>query len=83
MSIPSNRPLRVLFLCTGNSARSQMAETVLNRQGAGPFEAQSAGSQPAERVNPARHLMLEESGLFWTGHPPRASTAWSGSRGTL
>jgi protein-tyrosine-phosphatase len=69
-STPS-RPFRVLFLCTGNSARSQIAEAILNRLGAGRFVAESAGSQPAPRVNPLAVEALRESGITWAGHPPR------------
>lgn len=62
----------MLFVCTGNSARSQMAEAVLNRKGRGNFEAHSAGSAPAARVNPLAVDALGEAGLEWGGRPPRS-----------
>ena len=48
----NERPLNVLFLCTHNSARSVIAECVMNRLGMGKFKGYSAGSQPSGRVHP-------------------------------
>jgi arsenate reductase len=59
----SLRPFNVLFLCTGNSARSIMAEAILDKAGSGQFRAYSAGSQPKDRVHPETLRLLQSLGF--------------------
>ncbi len=59
---PAERPIRVLFVCTGNSARSIMAEASLRRHGGDRFEVFSAGTEP-RGVNPLTLQVLAEAGI--------------------
>jgi arsenate reductase (thioredoxin) len=63
----ADQPFNVLFLCTGNSARSIIAEAILNKLGAGRFRAYSAGSHPKGKVHPETLRLLQSLGYDTSG----------------
>jgi arsenate reductase len=65
-------PLKILALCTGNAARSQIAEALLTTLGAGRVEATSAGTRPASRVHPGAIDLLARHGIEWEGRAPKS-----------
>jgi arsenate reductase len=71
--MPADRVYNVLFLCTGNSARSIIGEAVLNHVGAGRFRGFSAGSAPKGEVNPMALAVLRDTGIATEG---LRSKAW-------
>ncbi|MDD2877588.1 MAG: arsenate reductase ArsC [Acidiphilium sp.] len=70
----TGKPLNVLFLCTGNSARSIMAERLIERWGQGNFRGFSAGSHPKGTVHPLALRIMEEAGLPTDG---LSSKSWN------
>jgi arsenate reductase len=70
---------RVLVLCTGNSARSQMAEGLINAQLADRFVAQSAGTQPAGYVHPQAIAALREIGIDISDHRSKSTDEFKGT----
>jgi arsenate reductase len=63
----AREPYKILFLCTGNSARSILAEALMNRLGQGRFEGYSAGSHPKGEVHPTALKLLGNLGYDTTG----------------
>jgi len=70
-------PIRVLFVCTGNSARSQIAEALLRDFGSADFETNSAGTEP-KSVNPYTVRVLDEIGIDWSGARSKSVTEFIG-----
>ena len=68
---------RVLFLCTGNSARSQMAEAFLRKYGNGRFEPHSAGLQP-KGINPLTVKVMNEAGIDLSAHASKGIETYLG-----
>jgi arsenate reductase (thioredoxin) len=79
----ADRPYNVLFLCTGNSARSIIGEAILNKLGQGNFRAYSAGSQPKGKINPNTIHLLQSLGYDTSGYRSKSwleFTEWNAPR---
>jgi protein-tyrosine-phosphatase len=73
-----DQPYNVLFLCTGNSARSILGEAILNKTGIGKFKAYSAGSAPKGRVHPHAIALLKRLGFSVEGLRSKNWSEFSG-----
>ena len=73
----SDRPV-VLFLCTGNSCRSQMAEALLRARAGGRLEARSAGTEPKAAIHPLAYRVMAEIGLDMAGQHPKDLNVYLG-----
>jgi len=78
-SMPSDAPIRVLFVCTGNSARSQIAEALLKQYGGDAFEVYSAGTE-IQPINPYTIRVLAESGIDWSKARSKSVDEFLGQR---
>jgi len=73
----TDRPIRVLFVCTGNSARSVMAEALLRTKGGAAFDVHSAGTDP-RGINPLTVRVLTEAGIDASGVRSKSVTEYLG-----
>lgn len=73
-------PVRVLFLCTGNSARSQIAEALLRKKGGDRFIVGSPGANPAADIRPEAITALGSLGIDWSKHKPKGYDAVAGTQ---
>ena len=78
-AVPDPPPIRVIFICTGNSARSQMAEALLRHDGAGRFEVVSAGVSP-RGVHPMTIAAMANVGIDITGATSKSVGQYLGQR---
>jgi len=69
---------KVLFLCTGNTSRSQMAEAFLRKHGGVRFEVHSAGLAPGEEIHPLTRRVMSEVGLDLSGQHPKSLRPYLG-----
>jgi arsenate reductase (thioredoxin) len=72
--------ISILVLCTGNTARSQIAEALLLHRGGGRIVAASAGSRPGDHVSPYAVQVLADHGITWSARHPKSLDAVAGPR---